>query len=167
MEFGKSVFFTIMRYVLIIFLVSIAACQSSLFSYRGRTVEPDRQLALLEGGPHEGSWQTFDLTVEYQYEKKAGQLQLAGVAELSDHYKYNYETLDHFYLTLFFLDIEGKVLDSKLVLNAISSDLDDEFYFKKNLQIPSGTVSFTFDDMIGVREWTNGKGRGIIHRRSF
>ena len=159
MEFSKSVFFTITRYVLIIFLVSIAACQSGLFSYRGRIVESDRRLALSEGGPHKGLWQTFDLTMEYQYEQKAGKLHLSGVAELSDHYKANYEILNHFYITVFFLDIEGKVLDSELVLNAISSDLDDTFSFKKNLEIPSNTVSITFHDVIGVREAvTNGRG---------
>ena len=160
MEFSKSVFFTITRCVLVIFLVSLAACQSGLFSYRGRIVEPDKRLALSEGGPHEGSWQTFDLTVEYQYEQKAGKLHLSGVAELSDHYKVNYDILNHFYVTVFFLDIEGKVLDSELVLNAISSDLDDTFSFKKNLEIPSNAVSITFHDVIGVREReevTNGR----------
>jgi len=163
MGFNKKVLFIIKWYFVLISLVSIVACQSSLFSYRGRTVEPDRRIDLLEGGPHEGSWHTFDLTIEYQYEKKADKLQLSGVAELSDHYKYNYETLDHFYLTVFFLDIEGKVLDSKLVYNAISSYLDDEFYFKKNLEIPSNAVSITFHDLIGVRELVrNGRGRRII-----
>jgi hypothetical protein len=133
-------------------LVSIVACQGSLFSYRGRTVEPDRRIDLLEGGLHEGSWQTFDLTIEYQYEKKADKLQLSGVAELSDHYKYNYESLDNFYLTAFFLDIEGKVLEGKLVLNAITSEPDDKFSFKKSLEIPPGTVSISFHDMFQVRE---------------
>ncbi len=160
MEFSKSVFFTITRCVLVIFLVSLAACQSGLFSYRGRIVEPDKRLALSKGGPHKGSWQTFDLTVEYQYEQKAGKLQLSGDAELSHHNKANYEMLHHFYLTVFFLDIEGKVLDSELVLNAISSDLDDTFSFKKNLEIPSNAVSITFHDVIGVVEKeTNDRGR--------
>jgi hypothetical protein len=152
MGFNKKVLFIIKWYFVLISLVSIVACQGSLFSYRGRTVEPDRRIDLLEGGLHEGSWQTFDLTIEYQYEKKADKLQLSGVAELSDHYKYNYESLDNFYLTAFFLDIEGKVLEGKLVLNAITSEPDDKFSFKKSLEIPPGTVSISFHDMFQVRE---------------
>lgn len=152
MEISKKILLILTRYILIIFLVSITACQGGLFSYRGRIVEPDKRLALSEGGPHKGSWQTFDLMVDYQYEQKAGKLHLSGVAELSYHYKANYDNLDHFYLTVFFLDTEGKVLDSELVLNAISSDLDETFPFEKNLEIPSNSVSIAFHDMIGVRE---------------
>ena len=87
-----------------------------------------------------------------KYEKKADKLQLSGVAELSDHYKYNYDSLDHFYLTAFFLDIEGKVLEGKLVLNTITSVPDDKFSFKKILEIPPGTVSIAFHDVLQVRE---------------
>jgi hypothetical protein len=164
MGFNKKALFMIKWYFVLTALVGIVACQGSLFSYRGRTVEPDRRIDLLEGGPHEGSRQTFDLTLEYQYEKKAAKLQLSGVAELSDHYKYNYASLAHFYLTAFCLDIEGKVLAGKLVLNAVSADLDHKFSFKKSLEIPPGTVSIAFDHMLGVREEvTNGRGRGIVH----
>jgi hypothetical protein len=152
MEISKKILLILTRYILIVFLVIITACQGGLFSYRGRIVEPDKRLALSEGGPHKGSWQTFDLMVDYQYEQKAGKLHLSGVAELSYHYKANYDNLDHFYLTVFFLDTEGKVLDSELVLNAISSDLDETFPFEKNLEIPSNSVSIAFHDMIGVRE---------------
>jgi hypothetical protein len=60
MGISKKILFSITRYILIIFLVSITACQGGLFSYRGRIVEPDKRLALSEGGPHKGSWQTFD-----------------------------------------------------------------------------------------------------------
>ncbi len=50
--------------------VGFVACQSSLFSYRGATVEPDDRIYLLEEEPGHGLWQTFDLAIEYQYEKK-------------------------------------------------------------------------------------------------
>ncbi|UCD33308.1 MAG: hypothetical protein JSV38_05415, partial [Desulfobacterales bacterium] len=98
MEFNKSIFFTIAKYILIIFLFGITACQSGLFSYRGRIIEPERHLTLLTNGPHKGLWETFDLTLEYQYEQKAGQLHVSGAAQLSYHYQTSYEVLDHFYL---------------------------------------------------------------------
>ena len=55
---------------MVISLVSIVACQGRLFSYRGAPVEPDRRITLLEDGLYKGSWKTFDLAMEYQYEIK-------------------------------------------------------------------------------------------------
>ena len=152
MEFNKKVIFIIKRCFFLISIISIISCQGSLFSYQGRTVDPDRRIDLLEGGPHEGTWQTFDLTINYQYEKKAGILQLSGVTELSLHYKSNYEVLRHFFLTLFFLDNEGKVQEGKLIFNASASGLDDQVSFKKRFEIPLGAVSMAFHYDIGVQE---------------
>ena len=152
MEFNKKVIFIIKRCFFLISIISMVSCQGSLFSYQGWTVDPDKRIDLLEGGPHEGTWQTFDLTINYQYEKKADILKLSGVTELSHHYKYNYEALRHFYLTLFFLDNEDKVQESKLILNDSASGLDDQVSFKKSLEIPLGAVSMAFHYELEVQE---------------
>jgi len=152
MELSKKVLFLIKICVLLMFFASMIACQSRLFSYRGRTIEPDRRMDLLVDGSYEGSWETFDLTINYRYEKKAETLQLSGVAELSDYYKFNYAALRNFFLTLFFLDNKGKVQESELVLNASSLNFDDRFTFNKSLEIPHGISSIAFHYDIGVIE---------------
>ena len=159
MEFNKKVIFIIKRCFFLISIISMVSCQGSLFSYQGWTVDPDKRIDLLEGGPHEGTWQTFDLTINYQYEKKADILKLSGVTELSHHYKYNYEALRHFYLTLFFLDNEDKVQESKLILNASASGLDDQVSFKKSLEIPLGAVSMAFHYELTAQESIEGRRR--------
>ena len=142
---------------MLLFLVGIVACQSSFFSYRGATVEPDDRIYLLEEGPRQGLWQTFDLAIEYQYERKFNTLELSGVVEFSHHYRSLYDILNRFYLTVYFLDNEGKVLEGKLVLISNSLKIDDKFSFKHFLEIPPGTVSITFSYLGGVREG----GRGL------
>lgn len=132
-------------------LVGIVACQSSFFSYRGATVEPDDRICLLEEGPGHGLWQTFDLAINYQYEKKTDMLELSGVVELSHHYRSLYEILNRLHITVYFLDNEGKVLEGKLVFISSSLKIDDIFSFKHSLEIPQDTVSFTFSYMGGVR----------------
>ncbi len=151
MGFNKKTLFIIKGCFMLFSLVGIVACQSSLFSYRGATVEPDDRIYLLEEGPRHGLWQTFDLVIEYQYEKKTDMLELSGVVELSHHYRSLYEILNRFYLTVYFLDNEGKVLEGKLVLNSNSLKIDDKFSFKHFLGIPPGTVSITFSYLGGVR----------------
>ena len=151
MGFNKKTLFIIKGYFLLLSLVSIVACQSSFFSYRGATVEPDDRIYLLEEGPRQGLWQTFDLAIKYQYERKLNMLELSGVVEFSHHYRSLYEILNRFYLTVYFLDNEGKVLEGKLVLISSSLNIDDKFSFKHFLEIPPGTVSITFSYLGGVR----------------
>ena len=151
MGFNKKILFIIKGCFLLLSLVGIVACQSSLFSYRGATVEPDDRIYLLEEGPGHGLWQTFDLVIDYQYEKKADMLELSGAVELSNHYRSLYEILSRFYLTAYFLDNEGKVLEGKQVFISNSLKIDDKFSFKHFLEIPPGTVSITFSYMGDVK----------------
>ena len=141
MIFNKRV---LVGYLMVIFLASIVACQSIPKQYRGATTEPDCQILLLEDGPHEGAWQTFDLTIEYTYEKKTSMLQLSGVAEVGEHYLGMYHELSSLYLTLYYLDTDTKVLESKLILHVFYEKIDDKFKFKHNLEIPPETTSITF-----------------------
>ncbi len=151
MRFNKNIILILTVYFMLISLVGIVACQSSFFSYRGATVEPDDRIYLLEEGPGHGLWKTFDLAIEYQYEKKADMLELSGVMELSHHYRSLYEILSRLYLTVYFLDNEGKVLEGKQVFISNSLKIDDKFSFKHFLEIPPGTVSITFSYMGDVK----------------
>ena len=157
MGFNKKVLFIIKGCFMLLFFVGIVACQSSFFSYRGATVEPDDRIYLVEEGPGHGLWQTFDLAIEYQYEKKTDMLELSGVVELSHHYRSLYDILTRFYLTVYFLDNEGKVLEGKQVFISNSLKLDDKFSFKHLLEIPQDTVSFTFSYLGGVRGGGGGR----------
>jgi len=150
MGFNKKTLFIIKGCFMLLFLVGIVSCQSSLFSYIGETVEQDDRIYLLEEGPGYGLWQTFDLVIEYKYEKKPDMLELSGVVELSNHYKSLYDILKSFSLTVYFLDNEGKVLEGKQVFISNSLKLDDKFSFKHFLDIPPGTVSITFSYLGGV-----------------
>jgi hypothetical protein len=143
-SFMKYIFSIIKWYLLVISLVSIVACQGSLASYRGATVEPEERIALLEDGLQKGSLQTFDLTMEYQYEIKNDMLQLSGVAELGNHYQSLYESLSYLYITVYFVDTDGKVMEDKIILNTPSMYIDDNFLFNHHLKIPPGTASITF-----------------------
>ena len=161
MSFNKKTLFIIKVCFMLSSLVGIVACQSSLFSLRGATVEPDDRINLLEEGPGHGLWQTFDLAIEYQYEKKTDMLELSGAVELSNHYKSQYDELWRFYLTVYFLDNEGKVLEGKPVLNSNLLKIDDKFPFKHFLDIPPGTVSITFSYQGRVRQ---GRDRDIFFK---
>ena len=146
--------------LMIVALVGLVSCNGSLLSYRGATVDPDSRIDLLENASYKGTWQTFDLTVTYQYEKGTNLLQLSGVAELSEHYQANYEKLRHLYVTVYFLGADDKVIEGKLILNAVSIDIDGKFRFKRNLEMPPETVAMAFGYDGEVREGASEYGSG-------
>ena len=136
----------------IAFLINgIIACTSHMQKYRGKMIDPDSRIDLLEEGSQEGIWQPFDLRLEYQYERSDNILLLSGNVQLSQFYSDIYPYLKNFYLYLFFINKEGKILDNKRIVNAISSDVNDRFPFKQKLTIPSNTVyiSFGYDGQVG------------------
>ena len=88
----------------IAFLINgIIACTSYMQKYRGKTIDPDSRIDLLEEGSQEGIWQPFDLRLEYQYERSDNILLLSGNVQLSQFYSDNYPYLKNFYLYLFFI----------------------------------------------------------------
>ena len=80
----------------IFLLVGLATCQGSLTSYRGKPVEPKNRFDLLEGGPHEGEWQTRDLRVAFQYLREQQDLQISGLVKPQD-YLLHYNIIQSFF----------------------------------------------------------------------
>ena len=152
MKLNEQAMRLITRCLFLVSIIGMVSCRGGLVEYRGRTVDPDRRIELLENGPRKGTWHTFDLTINYQYEINTDILRLSGVTELSRHYQSGYKALRHFFLTLFFLDDAGKVQESHLILNASASSLDDRVAFDKSLEIPINASFMAFHYMLGVQE---------------
>ena len=132
-------------WVLFLFLAILVACQSGLFSSRGKTVEEDRRLALLQGGPHNGVWQNNGIWVDYQYTLDQKNLQLPGVIELNGYVGYRIRWLDFLTVSVSFLDIEGKILDSKLIYNSgYRLQYGKKLSFKSKAETPPGTTAMAF-----------------------
>lgn len=120
---------------------TLFGCQSSLFTYRGTIAKPEGRIALPQGGPHRGFWQTFDMSLHYRYWRNADQLEIFGDVELAKHLKYNFRVTENLFLRLNFLDSYGKVLDSKLVLCAGYRKMIKKWRFHRSLALPPGTTS--------------------------
>ena len=132
-------------WVLFLFLAILVACQSGLFSSRGKTVEEERRLALLQGGPHNGVWQNNGIWVDYQYTLDQKNLQLPGVIELNGYVGYRIRWLDFLTVSVNFLNTEGKILDYKLVYySGYRVKYGKRTSFKSKLETPPHTTAMTF-----------------------
>ena len=147
MQFKKKTSIIFNIFIALILIGTLAACGGSLFSYRGASVKAKNRIALEEGGPHEGRWQTRDVAIDYAYQINDNNLEISGVVELAAFLKTGFTTLDHLYLSINLLDVEGKVLETKgiksfghqswiLTMGAMS--------FTCRLEPPEGTAAIAF-----------------------
>ena len=136
---------TVFKAGLCIFLLAgLSSCQGSLTSYRGKTVEAKNRFDLLEGGPHEGDWQTRDIRVEFQYLREQQDLRISGLVKTQD-YLLHYNFMKSFFLGLHFVDAGGKVLVDETIMSAgYRVEMPEQMAFKANLKIAPDSTAIAF-----------------------
>ena len=144
MEIKKRILVVIKKCILLLFISTLVACQSSFFSYRGATAVQESRIALRQGGPHVGFWKTDDLSMHYHYQRDWDNVELSGVIELADSLKYSFTALEYLFLQVNFLDADGKVLETKLALSSDYRHMIKKLSFKRSLKLPTGTAAIAF-----------------------
>ena len=126
---------------LLFFSMVLVTCQG-LHS----TLAAQDRIALLQGGPHAGSWESNDVFLEYQYVAQGGTFKL----NIGGEAKRKYDQLS---VWIKFFDAQGKVLQTKSVFNSgfrmkLSKGRDA---IEKTFEIPTGSTQFTFQSMLKDR----------------
>ena len=144
MKLGKIIPAVYKAGLCIFLLVGLSTCQGSLTSYRGKQVEAKNRFDLLEGGPHEGDWQTRDIRVEFQYLREQQDLQISGLVKPQD-YLMHYNFMKSFFLSLHFVDTGGKVLVDETIMSAgYRVEMPEQMALKANLKIPPDSTAIAF-----------------------
>ena len=91
--------------------ILLAAFQYSCVSSGQMEVAPERRIPLFESTPHEGSWESNDVALEYQYVKQADIIQLSVTGKAKRGY-------DQLNVWVVFVDAEGKVLKKESIYNS-------------------------------------------------
>ena len=111
------------------------------------TVAAQDRIPLLQGGPHTGSWESNDVSLEYQYvaQESTFKLNIGGEA------KRKYDQLS---IRIKFFDAQGKVLETKSVFNSgfrMKLARDKNSAVEKTFEIPKSSTQFTFQSMATER----------------
>ena len=130
-----------------ILLASLVACQGGMGSYAGKIVAARDRVELLEGGPHQGSWQTKDLLVEFRYSRRRQDLQMSGLIK-PQQYLSHFNSMKYLFFRMHFLDADGKVLADQALLKSTGyrTDMPEKMPFQANLKIPpeGAAVAFSY-----------------------
>lgn len=137
-----------------ILLIGLSGCQVQNISsyYVGLQTNPNESLSLAKEGVRSGQWETFDLLIDYQYQRENHSLKISGDTTFSNYYQMNMGTLRNLELFLFFLDTESKVLETARILRGLGRDLYESRHFEKTLEIPESARAISFGYRGSARE---------------
>ena len=99
-------------FILINFLL---ACSGVNPLSPGAWVEEKNRIPVLAAGPQEGSWQTRDLTIDYELVQQNDTLQISGVVDFEGHHTSNFTNLEYLTIYIHALGPDGIVEETKAV----------------------------------------------------
>jgi len=81
----------------------------------GAWVEEKNRIPVLADGSQEGSWETRDLTIEYELLQDDNTIQISGVVNFGGHHTSNFTTLEYLEIYIHALGPNGIVTQTKAV----------------------------------------------------
>lgn len=76
--------------IALLFTIGLTGCQTGALGFQGWVVKPDNRILFPPEGTSTGSWQTRDMTIEYQLTRKSDGVHLTGTLYWANHIVYNY-----------------------------------------------------------------------------
>lgn len=111
------------------------------------TVAAQDLIALQQGGPHAGSWESSDVFLEYQFVVQQGTFKI----NIGGKAKRGYDQLS---VWIKFFDAQGKVLEKKSVFNSgfRRKLLRGKDRIEKTFEMPASSTQFAFHSMLMDRQ---------------
>jgi hypothetical protein len=113
------------------------------------TVAPEKRIPLSKDSPQEGSWESYDVALKYQFVEKAGVIQLSVTGKAKRGY-------DQLGLWVKLVDAEGKVLETKSIYNSgyrsgLSRGKHHKGTIEKTFELPPETTAIAFQSSLTPR----------------
>ena len=126
----------------------LGGCQGSLNNIpaqgQGQKLEDVKAILLGDTGRQTGQYRTDDLTVDWEYRRAGGSLQLSGVVRFSPALQNQIKFLGSFQLGLVLSDAQGNTLMDQGLTTAYGDSVSDPISFSTNLAVPPQAASMAF-----------------------
>ena len=139
--------------------IVLTGCQGALLTYKGAKVRDAYLIALTDGTQKSASYQSPDLTIEYQWVRSGNELQLSGLAKFTPRIRNNFNMIPSFLLSVFFTDAHGSILEDRGIPTPGSDDPNNQIRFSEKLLLPPGTANMAFSYSGQARD-SGGDGKG-------
>ena len=134
-----------------------SGCVETAAMFHGNAVSPVYVVTLQENAPVAGRWETFDLIIDYEAIRDGDVLEIKGQAALSQHYQIVYDRVRYLIVYLFFVDENGRVLETIDFVDNLGGSPEDILQFAKFYKIPPGTTGISFGYSGKVMDWESMK----------
>ena len=115
MCFRKITLMTFKLFIVFTLINLFWACSGVNPLSPGAWVEEKNRIPVLAAGPQEGSWQTRDLTIEYELLQQDNTIQISGVVNFGGHVTMGFTTLEYLTIYIHALGPNGIVRETKAV----------------------------------------------------
>jgi hypothetical protein len=145
----KKIILASINYKLVVLSILWVAFQSGCVGPGQMTVPPEKRIPLSKDSPQEGFWESYDVSLKYQFVEQSGVIQLSVTGKAKRGY-------DQLVLWVKLVDADGKVLETKSIYNSgfrsgYSSGKWPKGTIEKTLEIPSGTTAIAFQSLLTPR----------------
>ena len=125
------------------------AFQSGCVGPGQMTVPAEKRIPLSKGSPQEGSWESFDVALKYQFVEQSGAIHLSVTGKAKRGY-------DQLLVWMRLVDTEGKVLETKNIYNSgyrsgFSRGKSHKGMIEKTFELPPGTTAIAFQSSLTPR----------------
>ena len=146
----KKIILEAFKCMFVVLLILWVAFQSSCVSPSQMTVAPERRIPLVKDTPQEGSWESIDVALKYQYVEQTGVIQLSVSGKAKRKY-------DQLLVWVELVDAEGKILETKSIYNSgfrsgLSRGKPHKGTIEKTIEIPLGTTAIAFKSSLKPRK---------------
>lgn len=145
----KKIILESFNYKLVILSILGVVFLYSCVSTGQMTVAPEKRIPLSKDTPQEGSWESYDVALKYQYVEQTGVIQLSVTGRAKRGY-------DQLVLWVKLVDAEGKVLETKSIYNSgyrsgLSRGKAHKGTIDKTFEIPLETTAIAFQSSLTPR----------------
>ena len=146
---SKKIILEAFKCMFMLLAILLAAFQSSCVSSGQMEVAPESRIPLLKDTPQEGSWESSDVTLKYQYVEQADVIQLSVTGKAKRGF-------DQLTVWVLFLDAQGKVLETKSIYNSGFRTVDkatkrEKGTIEKTFKMPLETTNIAFRSSVTPR----------------
>ena len=128
--------------------------KAPLFAYAGSNplsagawVAEENRIRLLDSGQQKGSWQTRDLSIEYEVLPEERSIQISGVVEIASYISQSFDTLEGLTIYIHVLKADGFVENIKKIKTfgfRRSFDLLGPMAFDDRMDLSGDSVAIAF-----------------------
>jgi len=146
---SKKIILEAFKSIFVLLAILLAAFQFSCVSAGQMEVASESRIPLVKDAPHEGSWESSDVTLKYQYVEQADVIQLSVTGKAKRKF-------DQLTVWVLFLDAQGKILETKSIYNSGFRTGDkatkrEKSTIEKTFKMPLETTNIAFRSSLTPR----------------